>query len=117
MKIVLIYVGAYYDYCALAKIHSNLDKCDDTRVADTVDVVRVLFLVVEVYRDNDHEVMRRDVDEMDVADEAEVGLLFLLVEAVESNDSRRPLSAALVGVVQGDEDDDEGNKVPCTEKP
>lgn len=96
MKIVLIYVGACSDYCPLVEIHNSLDRCDDARAVDTDDLVLVL---VAVHRDNGRGVEREDVDEMDDADEAEAGLLFLLVEAVESNDSRRPLNVAAVGVV------------------
>lgn len=96
MKIVLIYVGAYYDYCALVEIHNNLDKCDDDR--DRVAVVLVLVLLVAVRRDNGHGVRWKGVDEMDDADEAEAaGLLF--EQAVEGNDSHRPLNAVAVGVV------------------
>lgn len=119
MKIVLIYVGAYYDYCALVEIHNNLDKCDDDRAVDRVDVALVLLLVVMVHRDNGHEARWKDVDEMDDdADEAEVVGLLLFVEAVvEGNDSHRPLNAVAVGVVWDEGDHNEDSKVPCTEKP
>ena len=74
MKIVLIYVGDYYYFCALVKIHNSLDRCDDDHGVDRDDVVMVLLLaLVGVYRNSDHVMKRKGEDEAE-DDEAEGGL-------------------------------------------